>query len=151
MITGLTLKLQMQSTDVIYVYRQVKSVVSILRRMGEESEEEFERIFTQTSKLAKDLYGEELVLSQLRVNRHQMHRANIQATIAEECFRITLYNEFIWQERLLSITLMVMTSCTSCQASAAAVMLRMRPDALSRAVDFYQSNLLHALMFPVEY
>ena len=100
--------------------------------MREEPEREFNRIFRETSKLAKDLHGEEFVLSQPRVNRRQMHRGNIQASTAEEYFRITLYNEFSYnavaklQERLLDITSHGIGLLHLLPASAAAVMLRVR-------------------------
>ncbi len=53
----LTLKLQMQAVDVIYAYRQVRAVVSTLKKMREGSEREFKRIFAETNKLAKTSMG----------------------------------------------------------------------------------------------
>ena len=92
---GLTLKLQMQSIDVINAYSQVQSVVSSLKKMREESDREFSQIFTEASKLGRIIHGEEFVLSQPRINRRQMHRSNVPASTVEEYYRVTLYNEFI--------------------------------------------------------
>lgn len=155
---SLTLKLQMKSIDVMYAYSQVQSVVSTLKKMREESKKEFNRIFTETSKLGRDLHGQEFVLSQPRVNRRQMHRSNVTAQTTEEYYRITLYNEFLshvvaeLQDRFLDISFhgigLLHLSPSKCCSSDAEVQV---PAVLSQAVDFYASDLPHAVMFPVEY
>ena len=98
----------------MYAYSQVQSVVSTLKKMRDESEGVFNRIFTETNKLGRDLHVQEFLLSQLRVNRHQMHRSNVTAPTTEEYYRITVYNEFIshvvaeLQDRLLESPLMAL-------------------------------------------
>ena len=42
-----------------------------------------QEVFMETSKLAKHLHGAEFLLSQLRVNRWEMHKGNIQASTAQ--------------------------------------------------------------------
>ena len=56
---------------------------------------EFRRIFEETSKLGGNLHGEDFELRKPRVNQRQRHRGNVPATTADDCYRITLYNEFL--------------------------------------------------------
>ena len=63
----LTMMLQMRATDVVYAYKQVRSVVSALKRMRQDSVREFKQVFTQTTKLGQDLHGEQFQLCKPRV------------------------------------------------------------------------------------
>ena len=74
MCEGLTVKLQMQAADVIHAYRVVHAVASILKSMREESERVFKRIYAETTKLGKELHGEDFELRQPRVNMRQTHK-----------------------------------------------------------------------------
>ena len=92
-LRGLTLKLQMEAIDVLYAYKEVCSIVSMLRSMSSESKEGFSRMFGETSRLGRDLHGHDFELTKLRINRQQTQRSNVQASTAEQYYRITLYNE----------------------------------------------------------
>lgn len=127
--------------------------------MREQSEREFKRIFTDTGKLARDLHGEEFVLSMPKVNRCQVHRNNVQASNAKEYYRITLYNEFLshaaseLKGRLLnssphSIGLLHLLPSQCCSSEAEDEI----PQVLSQVVDFYKgNNMPHPIIFPTEY
>ncbi len=154
----LTMKLQMQTLDIIYAHGQVKSITSILEKMREQSEREFKRMFTDAGKLGKDLHGEEFVLTKPRVNRRQMHRSNVQASTAEEYYRITLYNEFLshtvsqLKGRFLDssphgIGLLHLLPSQCCSSENEDEI----PQVLSQAVDFYKGDMPHSVMFPTEY
>ena len=47
-LRGLTLKLQMETIDVLYVYREVRTIVTTLRDMRSKSEEGFSKLFAET-------------------------------------------------------------------------------------------------------
>ena len=49
----------MKVGDVLYAYNEVKGVVDNLKGMRGRSEREFSHIFTEATKLGKDLHGEE--------------------------------------------------------------------------------------------
>ena len=89
------MKLQMQAIDVVYAYRQVCSVISILKGMRQESTREFGKIFVETAKLGEDLHGEQFQLCKPRITRRQVHRSNPVTASVEDYFRITLYDEFL--------------------------------------------------------
>ena len=53
----LTMKLQMQANDVVSAYRQVNSVVCVLKHMRQESMTEFNKIVAETTMLGQELHG----------------------------------------------------------------------------------------------
>ena len=59
----ITMKLQMQANDVVYAYKQVSSVASILKSMRQDSKSEFRRVFADTTKLGQQLDGATLSLA----------------------------------------------------------------------------------------
>ena len=157
-LRSLTLKLQMEALDVIYAYRQVDSVISALRSMREGSDREFKRIFAEITTLGKQLHGEKFELEQPRVNKRQMHRSNIPATTAEEYYRVSLYNEFLshvtveLQERFCDtqvqgIGLMQLLPTQCCSFDIEDTL----PQNLAQAVAFYELDLPHPTMVPIEY
>ena len=89
-LRSLTLKLQVEALDVIYVYRQVDSVISALKSMREGSDREFKSIFAEATTLGKQLHREKFELEQPRANKRQMHQSNIPITTAEEYYRVSL-------------------------------------------------------------
>lgn len=90
----LTIKLQMQVNDVVYVYKLVCSVVSTLQGMREDSVGEFKKIFAETTKLGQQLHGDHFELSRPRIVGRQMHRSNPEISDPED-FQITLHHEFL--------------------------------------------------------
>ena len=157
-LRSLTMKLQMQAIDVMYAHKQVHAVVSTLEQMRAGSNHDFSKIFADTAKLGKDLHGEDFKLCQPRINRRQMHRSSIQTTSAEEYYRITLYNEFLshvvteLKDRFIDkpadgyglLHLLPSQCCSDGESDEI-------PQELIQAVDFYQHDLPHAIMFPTEY
>ena len=91
----ITLKLQMETIDSSYAYKQVRSVVFTLKDMKKESTECFKRVLTNTTKLGKDLHGEQFELQKPRVVGHQAHKINLDVSSVDNYFRITLYHEFL--------------------------------------------------------
>ena len=85
----------MQAGDVFYAYNEVTSIVDRLKGMRSRSEREFCCIFTDATKLGKDLHGEDFELCMPRVSRRQVHRSNFETQNAEDYFRVTIYNEFL--------------------------------------------------------
>ena len=63
--------------------------------MRENSQRDFSKIFANANKFGQDLHGSSFTLTRPRINRRQVHRDNIQASSAEEYYRISYYNEFI--------------------------------------------------------
>ncbi len=94
-LRGLTKKLQMQAIDVFYAYKQVKSVVSTLKGMRDNSDTEFHAIFEEATTLGKTIHGEDYCFSMPRVTGHQSQRSNPSVSSPEAYYRITLYNEFL--------------------------------------------------------
>ena len=91
----LTVKLQQRAVDVLSAYKEVESVIAMMRFMRDNSESEFARIFEETTKLGWELHGCEFELSQPRVVGRQSHRSNVDVTSAEDYYRISIYNEFL--------------------------------------------------------
>lgn len=115
-------------------------------------------MFTDAGQLGKDLHGEEFVLTKPRVNRHQVHRSNVQASTAEVYYRITLYNELLLHAvselkgRFLDssphgVGLLHLLPSQCCGSENEDEI----PQVLSQAVDFYKVNMPHPVMFPTEY
>ena len=153
------LKLQMRATDVVYAYKQVRSVVSTLKGMRQDSAREFKQVFIQTTKLGQDLHGDQFQLCKPRVTRHQVHRSNPETSSAEDHFRITLYNEFLshvvaeLDERFVNNPaheialglLYLLPMCSEVESEDGI------PKELSEAVDLYKDDLPHPVMVPTEY
>ena len=94
-LRGLTLKLQMEALDVLYAYKEVRTVVSTLKSMRSDSERVFKRIYAETTKLGKDLHDDDFELKQPRICGWQTHWNNLQADTPEQYYRITFFNEFL--------------------------------------------------------
>ena len=62
----LTTKLQMRAIDVTYTY-QVKLIVSTLKKMREDSSNQFHSLFAETIKLGQQLHGDLFELSTPRI------------------------------------------------------------------------------------
>jgi len=92
-LRGLTLKLQMEDIDVLYAYEEVRTVVSTLKSMRSDSEKVFKRIYAATTKLGKDLHGDDFELKPPRISGRQTHRNNLQADTPEQYYRTTFFNE----------------------------------------------------------
>ena len=63
----------MQTSDVMYAYKQVQSVRLILQKMREDCVQEFNKIFAESLKLGQDLHGEDFELTKPRIARRQSH------------------------------------------------------------------------------
>ena len=72
-LKGLTVKLQMQASDVMYAYKQVQSVRLILQKTREDCVQEFNKIFAESLKLGQDLHGEDFELTKPLIARRQSH------------------------------------------------------------------------------
>ena len=67
------MKLQMQAIDVVYAYKTVNSVVSTLKALRQNSTAEFKKLFTDATKLGKQLHGDDYLLSKPRLTACQAH------------------------------------------------------------------------------
>ena len=166
---GLTCKLQMRAVDVLYAHKEVKKVISTFENMRKNSEQDFRRIFKRASKLGKDLNGEEFELSTPRINKRQMYRDNpIQGTTAEQHYRFTLFNEFLshviseLQQRFsdspfcgLGLLHLLPSQCCKSDehpdSSSKGGNELVIPESLVQAVNFYQNDIPHEVMFSTEY
>ena len=148
----------MQAIDVVYAYKEVQSVISTLKGMRERSSSEFKNIFSEAQKLGKDLHGQDFELSRPRIVRHQMHRSNPETSSPEEHYRVTLYDEFL--SHVIRELLERFTENSS-HGSGLLYLLPSEsisvevedeiPRELAQAVDFYQDDLPHSVMFHTEY
>ena len=155
----LSTKLQMRASSVLCAYSQVCDVIADITTLRDNSDQEFKRIFDETTELGKHLHGQDFELSKPRVNRRQVYRSNVEATGSEEYYRITLYHEFMshalsqLKERFLldsplhGLGLLHLLP-NQCQSTVYEVKI---PDDLLKAVDFYNSDLPHPVLFPSEY
>ena len=91
----LTIKLQMEATDVVSAYKLVETLVSRLKSMRTNSVPEFRKQFAEASKIAKQLHGDDFELTIPRLSGRQRHRSNPPSSTPEEYYRITLYDEFL--------------------------------------------------------
>ena len=157
-IRGITKKLQLQALDVLYAYKEVNSVVSILKGMRENSDAEFHKIFQEATKLGEELHGIDFELGLPRIARRQVHRSNPEVSNPEDFYRITLYDEFLshvvaeLNTRFLDnpargIGLLHLLPSECCKQEVDDEI----PPELAQAVDFYRSDLPHSVVFPVEY
>lgn len=126
--------------------------------MREASTREFGRIFVEATKLGKDLHGEQFELHQPRIARHQVHRSNPEVSSPEQYFRVTFYDELLshviaeLKGRFVDNPMhgiglldLIPGKCSSVEVEAEI------PLKLAQAVQFYESDLPHSLMFPTEY
>lgn len=90
----LTLKFQMQAIDVVYAYKEVHSVLSILISLRQHSTTEFKKVFDNATKLGRELNGKGFELNKPRITGRQIHRSN-PTSCPEDYYRITLYDEFL--------------------------------------------------------
>ena len=159
-LRGLTKKLQLQVIDVFYAYKEVNSVVLTLKGMRNDSDQEFHRIFDETTKLGKSLHGEDYLLSLPRITGCQSYRNNSSVSNPEDYYtcRITLYNEFLSQvitelekrfvdSPMHGIGILNRLPCECCKHEVADDI----PLELSQAVEFYASDLPQPSVFTVEY
>ena len=151
-------KLQLQAIDVIYAYREVSSIISTLKSMRDQSSRQFNKIFVETTNLGKDLHGDDFVLCLPRIARCQVYRSNPETSDPEDYYRITLYDEFLshvvaeLQERFMEdpihgIGLLHLLPAELCKLEVEDDV----PAELALAVDFYESDLPHSVMFTMEY
>ena len=154
-----TLKLQMQAIDIVYAYKTVKSVVSMLNSLRHNSTAEFRKVFSDATKLGKQLNGEGYELCKLRITGRQMHYSNPLSN-PEDYYRITLYDEF-----LSHIICELQTRFMENPAHEIALGLlyllpseAVNPDEdnsylveLVKAVQMYKDDLPHPLMMETEY
>lgn len=64
------------NNDVFYAYKQVKSVVSTLKGMRDNSDTEFHTIFGEATTLGKTIHGEDYCFRMLRVTGRQSQCSN---------------------------------------------------------------------------
>ena len=153
----ITLKLQMETIDAVYAYKQVRSVVSALKDVKKESTEGFKRVFANTTKLGKDLHGEQFELQKPRVVGRQAHRSNPDVSSVEDYFRITLYHEFLshviteLQERFLDNQTQVVALGLLSLLPHECIKHDDLPAELNRVVEYYSEDLPHPLLFSTEY
>ena len=91
----LTGKVQMQSIDVTCAYKQVKSAVTMLKKIKKDSLCEFHQLFIERTQLGKQLQWDHFKLSTPRIVHRQAHQSNPAMSSPEEHYWITLYNEFL--------------------------------------------------------
>ena len=122
----------------------------------ERSSSEFKNIFSEAQKLGKDLHGQDFELSRSRIVRHQMHRSNPETSSPEEHYHFTLYDEFL--SHVIRELLERFTENSSHGSGyllpSESISIEVEdeiPRELAQAVDFYQDNLPHLVMFPTEY
>ena len=155
----LTMKLQMQAMDVLHAYKSVDHIVSTLKALRKESVNEFKSIFTETTQLGKHLHGDSYELSTPRLAGRQLHRSNPSVSTPEEYFRITLYDEFLshviaeLEDRFTGNAaynvvhgLLYLLPCKCITLEDGCF-----PTELKDVLDFYDSDLPHPQLLPIEY
>ena len=150
----------MQAIDVTYVYQQVTSVISSLKKMREDSSNQFHSLFAETTKLGHHLHGEQFQLSTARIVGWQVHRSNPAVSSPEDYFRITLLHEFLshvicqLEDRFVdnpahSIALgplyLLSSECVRVENDVTL------PTELAQAADLYKEDLPHSVMLSTEY
>ena len=96
MLRELTVKLQSKAIDVASAYKVlVHKVVSRLKTLRTNSSSEFNKQFRESTKISKQLHGDQFELTIPRLSGRQRHRSNPPSSTPEEYYRITLYNEFL--------------------------------------------------------
>ena len=81
-LRSLTVKLQQCAVDLLSAYKEVESVISVIKLMRDNSESEFARIFEETTKLGQELHGSEFELSKPRIAGCQCNRSSVDVTTA---------------------------------------------------------------------
>ncbi len=155
-----TVKLQMKAVDVVYAYKTVKPVVITLQRIRHNSTIEFKQQFSLAEELGKRLHGNEFELTTPRLSSRQAHRSNPPSTSPEDYYRISLYNEFIshiiaeLEQRFvnnpsheIAIGLLHLLPSECVQLDDASGV----PEELTKAVESFNIDLPHSVMFPIEY
>ena len=74
----------MEGIDVLYAYKEVHSIVSVLQSMRSESEQGFSRMFGETSCLGRDLHGDGFEFTMPRVNHRKTEWSNVQGSTDEQ-------------------------------------------------------------------
>ena len=85
----------MQALDVLCAYDQISSVVTALQKIWEVSETEFEKIYDNTTKMGKTLYGGQFKIGKPWTTGHQTHRSNPGVDSAKDYYRITFFDELV--------------------------------------------------------
>ncbi|XP_062512799.1 52 kDa repressor of the inhibitor of the protein kinase-like [Corticium candelabrum] len=156
-LKGLTGKLRMQASDVMYAYKQVQSVRLILQKMREDCVQEFNKIFAESLKLGQDLHGEDFVLTKPCIARRQSHRSNIETCNAEQYYGVTMYNEFLshvireLDNRFSGNQYLVHGLLHLVPSKVASESHDDFPETLSQAADYFKDDLPHHNMLSIEY
>ena len=143
--------------DIIYAYEEVGSIIELLVRMRGESEQVFKTIFSEATKLGKQLYGSDFELIRPRISGRQVHRSNIETSSTEDYYRITYYNEFL-SHVTTELKLRFMNTPPHGMGLLHLLPTKCReaidvdvPAVLSEAVAFYSEDLPHPTIFSTEY
>ncbi|KAI6655394.1 52 kDa repressor of the inhibitor of the protein kinase [Oopsacas minuta] len=102
--------------------------------MRSRSTTEFQKQFTEATKISKLLFGNEFQLTTPRLTCGQAHRSNPPSATPEEYYRISLYNEFL--SHLLAELELDEDSDV--------------PEELTKAVKLFEGDLPHAGMFRID-
>lgn len=115
---------------------------------------------SEAAKLRKLLHGDDFQLTTPRLSGHQAHHSNPSSTTPEEYYRICLYNEFlsyvvdVLEERFVinpsqdiatGLLYLVSSECVLVDEDSGI------PEDLTRAVELFQGDLSHTMMFPIKY
>ena len=157
MLRELTVKLQSKAIDVASAYKVlVHKVVSRLKTLRTNSSSEFNKQFRESTKISKQLHGDQFELTIPRLSGRQRHRSNPPSSTPEEYYRTTLYNEFLsrcvrvgGENPSLNVTVGLFYLLPSeCIKLGDDVLV---PDDLDKVVDLFKGDLPHSVMFNTEY
>jgi len=122
--------------------------------------ESLERIYAATTKLWKEVHGDNFELKQPRISGRQTHRNNLQADTPEQYYRITFFNEFLshtiaeLDERfinhpspIIGLLHLLPRKCCSSDIEPESPL----PEELVNAAEFYKEDLPLSVMLPTEY
>lgn len=114
----------------------------------------------ETTKLGKDIHGDDFELKQPRITGLQTHQNNLQADTTEEYYRITIFNEFLshtiveLDERFINhsspitgVLHLLPRQCCSIDSDPESPL----PEELVNAAQFYKDDLPQSVMLPIEY
>ena len=158
-LRAVTVNLQRKAADVVCAYKMIKGVVATLNSIRTNSVVEFQKQFSEATKLGKCLHGDEFEITMPRLSRRQAHRSNHPSTTPEEYYRVSLYNEFLshvlaeLEERFLNNSNEVAIGLLHLVPSEC-VQLDMQneiPQQLTDAVQMFSDDLPHSVMFSIEY
>ena len=68
----------------MFAYKEVSEVVSTLQGLRSNSENVFKRMYTDITKLGKELHGGDFELKQPRTSIRQLHRNDVQVNTPEQ-------------------------------------------------------------------